>query len=118
MSPIVFAVTIAIILVGWALCYFFLAPFFSDAAFPLLDTLTFAIGTVCTVIVALRFIESQYINIVSCLIQLVLYVIISVRDPSNISYIVISAYNLYRVAEAAINWTKQYVGQRNPAQNA
>ena len=118
MSPVVLISTIAIILGGWALCYFLLAPFFSDATFPVLDTLTFAIGTVCTIIVALRFIESQYINIISCLIQLVLYIIISVRDPSNISYIVISAYNLYRVAEAAISWTKQYLGQKNAAQNA
>ena len=117
MSPPVFILTVATMLAGWAACYFLLSPFFADAASPVLDTLTFSIGTVVTVIVAMRYIESQYFNVISCMIQLVLYIILSNMDPTNISYVVISAYNLIKVAQAAHSWTRQYIDQRKQSAN-
>ena len=112
MSPLVLALTVGLILAGWAGCYFGLSRFF-DGSYPALDALTFSIGTVVTFIVAMRYIESQYMNTVSCLIALVMYIMMSIKDPTNMSYIVISLYNLVKVLQAAISWTKQYISQKN-----
>jgi nicotinamide mononucleotide transporter len=112
MSPITLSATVAIIIAGWAGCYFGLSPFFAGGSYPILDTLTFSIGTVVTVIVAMRYIESQYLNTISCLIGLVMWTLIAIKNPTSINQVVITLYNLFRVVQAAINWTKQYLNQK------
>lgn len=116
MSPPVLALTLGLILAGWAGCYFGLSRFF-EGSYPALDTLTFSIGTVVTFIVAMRYIESQYMNTVSCLIVLVMYIMMSIKDPSNMSYIVISLYNLVKIIQAAVSWTGQYIAQTKNEKN-
>ncbi len=106
------AATVAIIVAGWAGCYFGLSPFFAGGNYPILDTLTFSIGTVVTVIVAMRYIESQYLNAISCLIGLAMWTLIAIKNPTSINQVVITLYNLFRVVQAAINWTKQYLDQK------
>jgi len=104
--------TIAIIIAGWAGCYFGLSRFFADGNYPFLDALVFSIGTVVTVIVAMRYIESQYLNAISCIIGLVMWILITIKNPTSINQVIISMYNLFRVAQAAINWTRQYLDQK------
>lgn len=92
----------------WALCYFWLSGYMV-LRIPLLDTITFSLGIICTVLSAVRYIESQYINIISCCISLAMWITLTVQDPSNINYVIIGIYNLYCVAQAAINWTLIYI---------
>ncbi len=92
----------------WALCYFWLSRYMV-LRIPLLDTITFSLGIICTVLSAVRYIESQYINIISCTLSLIMWIILTVQNPSNANYVIISIYNLYCVAQSAINWTLIYI---------
>ena len=65
-------------------------------------------GIAISLMAAKRYIDSQFFNIVSCTIQLVVWVLLAIRNPSNFNYVVISAYNLLRVTEAAVIWTRTY----------
>lgn len=108
------AATVCIILAGWAGCYFGLSKtgIMPPSNYAILDTLTFSIGVVVTVIITFRFIESQYINAISCLIGLILQILIVTKDPMSINFVVISCYNLFRVSQACVNWTRQYLHQK------
>ena len=100
--------TVLLILLGWAGVYFGLARFFADATLPLLDTLIFTLGIAVTLLSAFRFVESQYISLVSCMLTLALWCIISAQSPASLNYVIISVYNLYRVIQATVHWTAQY----------
>ena len=96
------------ILALWAVCYFWLSRYMR-MTIPLCDTVIFTLGTVVTVLAAIRFIESQYLSFISSLVSLVMWIILTVRDPSNINYAIISIYNAYCVGQTAVNWTVLYV---------
>jgi len=88
--------------------YFWLLPFFTDAAVPAVDILVFVLGIVITVMAALCYVESQYLNIISCVFNFVMWLLIAMEDLSNLNYLVISLYNLFRVSQACVIWTKKY----------
>ena len=98
----------------WSLCYFWLSRYMV-LRIPLLDTVTFSLGIICTVLSAVRYIESQYINIISCTLSFVMWVILTIQNPSNANYVIISIYNLYCVTLTAINWTMIYVKNKKAA---
>lgn len=99
---------IGIILCGWGVCYFGLSGLFATARMPLPDTLTFSIGITVTVLAALRFIDSQYINIFSCTVSIIMWSIICASEPGNINYLIISIYNTFMIIKASVNWTRRY----------
>ena len=92
----------------WVTCYFWLSKYMVLRV-PLLDTITFSLGIICTVLSARRYIDSQYINLVSCLLGLLMWIMITVQNPTNINYVIIQIYNVYCVGQAAVNWTLIYV---------
>ncbi len=96
------------ILISWGICYFGLAPLFAGATYPAVDAFGFGMGIAISLMAAKRYIDSQFFNIVSCTIHLVVWVLLAIRNPSNFNYVVISAYNLFRVTEAAVIWTRTY----------
>jgi hypothetical protein len=69
---------------------------------------TLVLGIVSTVMVCLCYVEAQYLNIVSCTMGLVLSFMITSQNISNINYLVIGCYNLFRVTQASVVWTKKY----------
>jgi nicotinamide mononucleotide transporter PnuC len=97
------ALAVVAVLVAWAGCYFGLARFFNGTSAEL-DTLLFVLGILVSVLVALRFVEGQYFNIISCLVSLGMWTTICMKSPENINYLIIAAYNLFRVVQAAVNW--------------
>ena len=101
--------TVLLTLAGWAICYFWMLPLLGEASVPSLDTLSFATGTTCTILVAFRFVDSQYYNLINCLAQIVIWVILTIHNPGNFNYIIISCYGFFRTAEAAFLWTRQYI---------
>lgn len=109
--------TVLITLTGWAICYFFMAPLFKTANVPSLDTLSFVVGIIVSVLAAFRFIDSQYLNLVNCGAQVVIWVVLALSNPGNLNYVIISFYNLFRVAEAAILWTRQYLQAKKEKEN-
>ena len=102
------AVILVLILASWLGCSIGLADLFQNGSYPLLDALSFVLGTVVTILAAFRFIESQYLNILGCSISLILWILLTIRSPENFNYTIISAYNLFRIIEASIRWTLQY----------
>ena len=105
-------VTFVLAAVLFVLCYFLLAPFFKDGRYPLLDTVCFALGIVVSVLAAFGYVESQYINLVSILLKIGMWILITLESPENFNYIIISLYNGYRVAQAAVQWTRKYLKNR------
>ena len=100
------------VLVAWAGCYFGLAKFFNGNSAEL-DTLLFVLGILVSVLVAFRFVEGQYFNIVSCMVSLCMWITICIKTPENVNYLIIAAYNLFRVVQAAIIWGRQSRGTHN-----
>ena len=96
---------------AWLGCHFLLSPFFASASYPILDTYLFATGITVSLMAAFGYVESQYLNIISALISLVLWILLTIEDPKNFNYIIISLYNLYRIAEASFHWTHAYLAQ-------
>jgi nicotinamide riboside transporter PnuC len=94
----------------WAFCFFVLAKYnILPCKIPVLDTMIFTIGTVVTVLSSIRYIDSQYMNLVSCCCGLIMWIFLTVEDPAtNISHAIIAVYNLYCVGLIAINWTLLY----------
>lgn len=101
---------------AWAGCYFGLGAFF-EGNMALLDSLIFVLGILISVLIAFRFIEGQYFNLLSCLLNLAMFVIICIESPGNINFLIISVYNLFRVCQAAVNWTSLYVRSKNEGKN-
>jgi len=97
---------------AWMACYFGLSQFFSGQSYPLLDTYIFAMSITVSILAARQFVDSQYISTVSSILSLVLWILLTVKDPANFNYVIISAYNLFRIVQAAITWTKKYLANR------
>lgn len=104
--------SIVAIFPAWAGCYFGISGLIGGNE-PLLDSLVFILGLLISALVAFRFIEGQYFNIVSCLIALAMWIAIFIEDPSNVNFVIISCYNLFRTVQAAINWTVLYLKRKN-----
>ena len=104
--------TLATVAFGSLACYHLLLPYFMNAAFPAVDVVLFTLGIVITVLTAFCVVEAQYLNVASCVLNLVLWFLISSQNPSNINYLVIGAYNLFRVVQGCIVWTRKYHLQR------
>lgn len=101
---------IALILAGWGFCL--LLPFFRSGSFPAVDALSFAVGIAVTLLVARRYVDSQFFGTANTVISLVLWILLAIKDPANLNYVVISAYNLFRAVEASYNWVRATKGEK------
>ena len=110
-------ITLALATLLFALCYFLLAPFFEGGRYPFLDTVTFSLGIVVSVLAAFGYVESQYINLIAILLKIGMWILITLESPENFNYIIISLYNGYRVAQAAVVWTRKYLKSRKETQD-
>ena len=99
--------SVVVIFPAWAGCYFGLGAFF-EGNMAILDSLSFVLGILISALVAFRFIEGQYFNVIACVIALVMWIFICMKTPSSINFLIISFYNLFRTVQAAVNWTLLY----------
>ncbi len=107
---------VAAIFPAWAGCYFGISGFL-DGTEPLLDSLTFVLGILISTLVALRFIEGQYFNVISCIIALVMWISICIESPNNVNFLIIACYNLFRTVQGSVNWTALYIRGKNEKKN-
>lgn len=102
-------IVIASTALGCLLCYWLLLPFFGggqqQAA---LDIFLFVLGIVIPVLQALRYVEAPYYNLVSAVMNLIMWILICTENIANLNYLIIATYSLFRVVQSVINWTKQY----------
>ena len=110
------AVVISSTVVGCQLCYWLLLPFFEGGQQQvMLDIFLFVIGLVITVLALLRYVETPYYNLISAIANVVMWVSICTGNIANINYLIMAAYSLFRVAQSAITWTKQYQKSKREA---
>lgn len=107
LNPRQWALSLGGLGVLWGLCMLFLRPLFASAAHPGLDALMFVIDIISTLLTALVFVESQYIKAAGTLVYLVMWGAIVLEHPENANYLIIGFYNVWRVFQCAIVWTKQ-----------
>ena len=103
--------------IAWFTVFYGFSGLFARAQLPAFDSFSFVAGTIVSLLAAFRFVESQYLSVVSSCVAIVMWVIICVRNPSNINYLIISFYNLFMIVKAAINWTKQYIEDKKEKEN-
>ena len=118
MKPWVCFLTVLTTLGGWALSLVFLRPLFEGGVYPEIDAYLFVAGIVVTVLMAIRFVESQYLNLISGILSIVMWGMIVAENPSEMNYLIISVYNVARTAEAAVRWTVQYLHQKKEAKES
>ncbi len=97
---------------AWAGCYFGISGFLGGTE-PILDSLVFVLGILISTLIAFRFIEGQYFNVISCVISLVMWVSICIESPNNVNFLIIAFYNLFRTIQAAVNWSLIYRRSKN-----
>ena len=105
------ALAIVAIFPAWAGCYFGISGLIGGNQ-PLLDSLAFVLGLLISILVAFRFIEGQYFNVISCLIALAMWIMICIETPNNVNFLIISFYNLFRTVQATVHWTFLYMRER------
>ena len=96
-------------LVLWLAVYFGLHGLFTGGRLPYFDSFHFVMGIIVSLLAAFRFVESQYFGVVSGCTTVVMWGLICADAPSNVNYLIISCYNLFMVAKAAVHWTRQYM---------
>lgn len=102
------------ILAVWLLCQHLLADLISsDGKHVLLDTLLFTLGITVTILSSVRYVDSQYIGLLSSVISLILWITITVEEPCMINYVIISAYNLFKGVNITISWTRIYLKSKS-----
>ncbi len=107
MKPWLLISSIVAIFPVWAGCYFGMGSFF-EGNMALLDSFIFVLGILVSALVAFRFVEGQYFNVLSCALNLIMFVLLCIENPSNVNFLIISVYNLFRTVQAAVNWTILY----------
>jgi hypothetical protein len=65
-------------------------------------------GITVSLLAAWGYIDSQYMNILSIVLGLLLWILLTVQDPANFNYVIIYVYNLYRIIQTSVSWTKKY----------
>ena len=88
----------------WGICYGWLSGCMA-VRIAILDTAIFAIGLAGTFLMSIRYIEAQYMAVVSNTVSLIMWIVLTISNRSNVNYVIIGIYNLYCVIQAAINWT-------------
>lgn len=99
--------TVIGIIITWIAFWKLLGNRIPSYQYPAIDSLIFTIGIITTVLSAIRFVDAQYFCIVSSTLSLVLWIMIVMKSPENINYVIIALYNLFRGVEITIAWSKR-----------
>ncbi len=95
---------------GWAVLYFVITPQLDQsAAFPALDAMVTVLGIYVSFLNVGCYVESQYISLFSQLIAIVMWTCMTVEQPDNITYLISGIYQMYRVIQGTVNWTRHYI---------
>jgi nicotinamide mononucleotide transporter len=77
-----------------------------------LDSCLFALGLAVTVLTMFAFVEGYALNILACALTAVMWGVLTVRNTRDVTYLLISLYNLYRVCLALANCARMYRAQQ------
>ena len=100
--------SIVLSLIGWGICVFGLSGLFETAVYPTLDSYLFVMGITVSLLAAWGYIDSQYMNVLSTALGLILWILLTIQDPANFNYVILYVYNLYRIIQISVSWTIKY----------
>lgn len=92
-------------LAGWLLLYLIFLRF--NSQYLLLDNSVAVLGTISTILCALRFKEYTFLQVVGSIIGIITYILMLNEDPSRIIWVVSSANAIICACIAWINMNKQ-----------
>ncbi len=78
---------------------------------PLLDSASFILGIVCSVITILSFIEYTYLSIAHNLLSLILYILVAITSPDMLTYVVFGIYAVICAVKQFISVKEVYSEQ-------
>jgi len=100
---------VVVLVLSWLILFKTCSSFLFASRFAVLDSLTFVCELAALILSIMRLIESRYANLLACVLALAMWIALCIQAPQNINFLIISAYNLFRVAQATIIWTKTYI---------
>lgn len=78
----------------------------------LLDSFSGLLGFVIPILTMFAFVEDLPLNLTSILISLVMFILLTIQDLTNLPFLLLSIYNLYMGVKRAITWIKLYKEQK------
>ncbi len=76
-----------------------------------LDNTIFVLGILITVMQMLRFIESPFLNVISLMVGIVQWTVLTIENTANINYLIYHVYCFYFAVVAIFEWIRIYKGQ-------
>ena len=77
-----------------------------------LDSLLFALGLAVSVLLTFAFVEGYALNILNCVLNAVMWCVLTARNARDVTYLLIALYMVFRTALALIACLKMYRTQR------
>lgn len=102
--------TAVICAAGWALLYGIMSA--AGASYLLLDNTLTLFGVLVTILTMLAYIEYTYLSIVSGLVNITLYTVMSFDTPEQIPYLVFALYSFVCISMALFRARKLYAEQK------
>ena len=73
-----------------------------------LDCALFALGLVVSVLLTFAFVEGFVLNLLSCALTVIMWAILAARNIRDVTYLLVSLYNVFRVSLALAACVKMY----------
>jgi nicotinamide mononucleotide transporter PnuC len=77
------------------------------------DSFIVATGIMVTLLSMLRFVESQIFSCINNFVNLIMWIVISISNISNITYVIIGLYTLYRAIQGLVLWYRKVKDNEN-----
>lgn len=98
----------AALTVCWGAAYLVFVNIKNASDLILLDSVAFVVGFAVTLLTTFAFVECVYLGILNQALALTTWIIMTVRDVSMITFVLVNFYNTYRTLMAVSVWTKLY----------
>ena len=108
---------LGVILVSWMVAYFINSKV-PDATLPIVDSLIFVLGIAVTILNMLAFVETPFINLISQILNMFLWIYVVIKQGlQDMTYVTSSLYSFYMVIIMCITYTKLYKKQQAEKHN-
>jgi len=77
-----------------------------------LDSVLFALGLAVSVLLTFAYVEGYVINLLSCALSIVMWAVLAARNIRDVTYLLVSLYNVFRVSIALAACVRMYREQQ------
>lgn len=83
-----------------------------------LDSVLFALGLAVSVLLTFAYVEGYVLNLLSCVLTVVMWAILAARNIRDVTYLLVSLYNVFRVSIALAACVRMYREQQGERKEA